>query len=209
MGDHIDKTIAVYNSIAPSYAQKVKELAPEQERQKFVALLHPKAKLLDVGCAAGRDSLYFTQKNLKVTGIDLSEKLLEYAKITAPQATFLKEDVRYISFPSESFDGIWVNAVLLHLKRQEIPEVLAKFYQLLRKSGVLFVSLKKGKGEGSITEPLSQEQPRFFTFYEESEIKQLITQTGFSIIELYTRHAQDRGPDTRNIDWIFCFARKV
>lgn len=209
MDDHVSKTVAVYNRIAPIYAQKIKELPPELERQKFASYLKPKSNVLDIGCAAGRDSQFFAQKGFVVTGVDLSEKLLDIAKKTVKNVTFVKQDIRNLSFPPESFDGIWASAVLLHLKRRELPDVVKKIHQALSKNGVFFFSLKKGKGEHNVTEALAQEQPRFFTFYEENELKHILSQAGFTLLEMYTWNGQDRAKNARDIDWISCFTRKV
>lgn len=43
-------------------------------------VLNKDSTVLDVGCGVGRHLLYFADKSKKVTGIDISDKMLEYAK---------------------------------------------------------------------------------------------------------------------------------
>jgi len=58
----------------------------EQDAQKFMdnllSLLHPKPheKILDLACGKGRHSRYLNEKGYDVTGIDLSEKSIAYAR---------------------------------------------------------------------------------------------------------------------------------
>lgn len=122
--DHVKKTIAVYNAKAKEYASKLDDYAPRPEQDKFISLIPKTGVVLDAGCGPGRDSEYFFQRGLSVTGVDLSKKLLEIAKNRVPQVKFLKQDLRKLKFPSNHFDGIWACASLLHLKREEIPTVL-------------------------------------------------------------------------------------
>ncbi len=35
-------------------------------------------KIMDIGCGNGRDSIYFSQNGLEVTGVDASEEAISY-----------------------------------------------------------------------------------------------------------------------------------
>ncbi len=64
-------------------------------------------RILDIGCGTGRHSIELTRRGYKVTGIDLSESLLQRAKEKAAGQNliidFQKHDARHLSF-SEEFD---------------------------------------------------------------------------------------------------------
>jgi SAM-dependent methyltransferase len=209
MDDYLKKTIAVYDKIADDYAKGVLAYTPEIEREKFTTLVKKEGSILDVGCAAGRDSEYFSHKGFHVTGIDLSKNLLKRAKQKSLKIDFQIQDVRTLHFPNYSFDGIFACAVLLHLKRLEIFPVFQSFHRILKDGGILFVMMKRGKGEVDIREELSSDESRHFTLVEKNEISQWMCDTGFSIIELYTWKSQDRWPEGRDVEWISCFAKKV
>ena len=66
INDHVIKTVATYDAIATSYAVKLESFTPEQERELFLSLLKPDARILDVGCAAGRDSIFFSKKDIRL-----------------------------------------------------------------------------------------------------------------------------------------------
>lgn len=206
--DHIKKTIAVYDTMADAYAKKLNDYAPLPEREKFVTLLSSHAHILDVGCGPGRDAEFYVAKGFSVTGVDFSKKLLEIARRRVPHATFYKQDFRSLRFPKQSFDGVWACASLLHLKRHEVPMVLNKFFQLLKSGGVLFIMVKEGKGEADVAEELSSYLSRHFTYFQREELKRLLENTGFEIIEQYTYNEKDRRPDHRDLWWISSFSRK-
>lgn len=206
--DHIHRTIAVYDAMAKEYAEKLNDYAPLPEREKFISLLPKPACILDAGCGPGRDSEYFFHKGFTVVGADLSEKLLAIAKQCVPQATFSKQDLRSLHFPKRSFDGVWACASLLHLKRREVSKVLREFFQILKPRGLLFIMVKEGKGEADIAEKLSSYLSRHFTYFQSEELKNLLKDTGFEVIEQYKFNEKDRRPDHRNVWWISSFSRK-
>lgn len=74
------KTILIYNKIAKDYAKRQEVLFPEKDAEKFFQLIKNGSKILDIGCASGRDVKQFTDLGFNVIGIDLSENLLKLAK---------------------------------------------------------------------------------------------------------------------------------
>jgi len=65
--------------------------------------------ILDVGCGRGRHAIEFAKRGFKVTGLDLSARAIELARIHAKEAgvdvTFLQGDMRN-PVEREGFDGI-------------------------------------------------------------------------------------------------------
>lgn len=206
--DHVMKTIAVYDNIALEYAKKVSRYLPKQELDRFITLLPPNATVLDAGCGPGRDSEYFDQHGLRVTGIDLSKKLLSLAKRKVFHATFIKQDLRKLEFPDLTFDGIWACASLHHLKRTDMPYVVSRFFNILKPGGVMFISVKEGIGEEDVIESLSSGLPRHFVYYQENELCALLAHAGFSDIDTSTYREDSRRCGRSNLIWLTSFSRK-
>jgi 2-polyprenyl-3-methyl-5-hydroxy-6-metoxy-1,4-benzoquinol methylase len=198
------ETIAVYNRLGKRYIRAIARGRPP-EWKKFVKLLPKGGQVLDVGCAGGRDSGAFSEKGFRVVGIDASPVLLNEARRHVPGVRFLQKDVRKLTFPKNSFDGIWAHAVLLHLKRSEIPGVLKSFFQILKLDGVLYVEVKAGKGARYVAEDLLGGQKRFFTFFTKSEMETLIRKAGFKII--YSAVVPDV-LKRKNVPWVIVIGRK-
>jgi ubiquinone/menaquinone biosynthesis C-methylase UbiE len=207
MEGYIKKTISTYDKIADDYPRRTRDLIPINELEKFVSLVPKGAKILDAGCGYGRCSEMLLKKGYDVTGIDLSEKLLEKAK-TIKRARFYFMDVRNLDFPEKSFDAVWCNSVLLNLKKQDALKALKEFNHVLKGGGILFINVRKGAKKGMVKEGSSGES-RFFRYFLEGEIKDLAGKAGFRILEIYTFNERERlGPDKRDLDLICCFARK-
>lgn len=201
-------TRAVYNSIADQYAESVEDLFAPAVREDFVSRIPKGGKVLDVGCAAGRDSRYFDSIGFEVVGVDFSDKLLDIAKEKAPGIQFVQQDVRDLQFPDASFDGIYASAVLLHLKREEVKPVLEKFYAMLKPNGILGIQVKEGEGEGVVKETLSDGKARYFMYFGKEEVENMVKQAGFSLHKTFRYNEKDINPTWRDLFWISCLAYK-
>jgi len=208
MDDYLKQTILTYNDQADQYAKKTTKYTPAPERDTFISLLPPKAKILEAGCGSRRDSAFFVSHGFSVVGFDLSNKLIEIAKKQVPQAAFHVMDLRNISV-QEKFDGIWACASLLHLKRDEFPAVLKRFHKLLTSGGILFLLMKEGKGEKIVNSASMANKPRFFTYVTKEEINMLLTDAGFTVDRIVPWDQQDRQTERPSEMWLSCFARKV
>lgn len=74
----------------------------------LLAYLHPKPhnKILDLACGKGRHAVYLSEKGYDVTGIDLSERSIAYAKqFESAHLHFAVHDMREVYKP-ETFDFI-------------------------------------------------------------------------------------------------------
>lgn len=103
------KTKARYNRIASIY--DLMEMFPERRfasmRQKLWSQI-PDGEVLEVGVGTGKNFAYYPP-GIKVTGIDLSDRMLEQARRTAEQlgkSIELKQmDAQHLGFPDNSFDA--------------------------------------------------------------------------------------------------------
>lgn len=206
--DYTKTTIDTYDKTAPEYIVKVQKYAPEEEREKFISLVKPGGKILDVGCGSGRDANYFASKGFVVTGVDLSTGLLSYAREHADKnATFIEMDLRLIKLDA-SFNGIWASASLLHLKRDEFLPVIRNFQHMLIPGGTLFLLMKEGTGEQLVTSGTIEGDTRFFTYYMSDELRGLLEGAGFKMIDQYTWDQKDRNDERPHEVWISTFAKK-
>src|SRR3989344_8338892 len=90
---------------------------------KYLSFLDPNASVLDVGCGAGVKSKYITSKGFRVTGIDFSEEMIALAKADVSTASFAVKDIKQSLGFEQEFDGVFAQAVLLHIPKKEVSEV--------------------------------------------------------------------------------------
>jgi ubiquinone/menaquinone biosynthesis C-methylase UbiE len=173
------ETIKTYDETAKSYTDShytATYWGPQYER--FEKLLVGRLSILDVGCGGGRDSMHFSKLGFNVTGVDLSSGMLVEARTRVPYVNFAKMDMLDLKFPDESFDGIWCCASLLHIKRENAPDVLKGFNRVLKDGGVLFVSVKEGQGDH--VKDCKDGNKLFFADYSTKELSSLLTGAGFT-----------------------------
>jgi trans-aconitate methyltransferase len=108
----------------------------------------PKGGLaLDVGCGAGGRLIeVLTQANFAVTGVDVSEEMIQLARAAHPDHEFIHADIsRWQS--AQTFDVIVAWDSLFHLPYARQETVIAKLCTLLSPQGVLMYTFGNGQGE--------------------------------------------------------------
>ena len=138
-------TISFYDDNARDFFQKTRDLDMGALYAPFLRLLPPGTHILDAGCGSGRDSLHFLNNGFAVTAFDASNEMARMAAglIGQPVLRLSFRDVDFV----ERFDGVWANASLLHVSRDEIDESVRRLGRSLKAGGVLFASFRYGNGE--------------------------------------------------------------
>lgn len=181
----MNEIIKTYDKIAKEYGKRYGQISSYlvKYRKEFIKYLNGK-KVLDLGCGPGRDSRFLGEQGLEIIAIDASKEMVEEARRRAPNAKVIQMDMRKIDFPKGSFDGVWANFSLLHLKKEELPKVLSDVHQILKKEGVLFIGLKKGNKEQWEKEELNKNLKMFYSYYQKDELSDRVTEAGFKIISV-------------------------
>lgn len=199
-----DSIIDKYNRNAASYAKSSFGREDKGKLAQFTSLLEKHATILDIGCAAGRDTEILSDMGFSVVGADLAEKLLAIARESYPNIEFILADMRNLPFSDNSFDAIWANAVLHHVSKEEMPQALKEFCRVLAHHGVLFVHTKAGKGVLSTKDASVSDEERDFTLLTTRELDQMLITAGFSKLSLEENASRSRP----GLKWLSGFYRK-
>ncbi|MDM1720009.1 MULTISPECIES: class I SAM-dependent methyltransferase [Acinetobacter] len=185
------KTIDYYNTHASQFAESTFNVDMEILYQPFLEHLPSTARILDLGCGSGRDSLAFKKKGYEVDACDYSEELVKKAHeltgINVQHQSFydLDEDERY--------DGIWACASLLHCERDRLTEVLQKMLCALKPNGVIYLSFKYGDSD-------REKDGREFTDLNEVQAEALLRQFN-NVTSIKQWITVDQRPD-RQEQWL-------
>lgn len=101
--------------------------------------------VLELGSGPGKD-IELLSEHYVVTGSDYSQEFLERLKTIFPDKTLLYLNAADL-ITDLTFDGIYSNKVLHHLKNNELKQSLQKQYELLNEGGVICHSFWNGQGE--------------------------------------------------------------
>ncbi len=143
-----DDTLQFYRRNAEAYAKRT--ITSRQVRlTKFLACLTPDATILELGCGAGADTEEILARGFDVTPTDGSPEMAEIASrhLGRPVRTLLFQDLDSVA----AYDGVWANACLLHVPRDQLASVLALIHRALKPGGIFYASYKTGDGDGRDT----------------------------------------------------------
>ena len=192
------KTIDYYNKHAEEFTASTFEVDMESLYQPFLAELPEGARILDVGCGSGRDTLAFKKKGYQVDAIDYSEELVKKASRLTGIPIKLKSFYEVDDY--EAYDGIWACASLLHCERTRLKEVIGKLVSALKPNGVLYMSFKYGNGD-------REKDGRQFTDLDEVQAKALLEQFD-NVQQIQQWITVDKRPD-RQEKWLNLLLRKL
>jgi len=173
----------------------------------LISLLPPHGAVLDVGCGTGVKTKYFVDRGFQVAGIDFAENMIALAKQDVPQATFEVLDAYEIEKLSGEFDAVFVQAMLLHIPKSHVIDLLQKFKKKIKPGGLLYIAVKEIK-ENQPEEMIVKdndygyEYERFFSYYTLPELRKYIELLG---MELVWEHSELSGKTV----WLQIIAKNV
>lgn len=111
----------------------------------FFKVLAPDSSLLDVGCASGRDLIWFQSRGMRVTGFERSPGLAALARQNAG-CQVIEGDFETFDFSGLSFDALLAAGSLVHIPPRRLPDIIARISRALVANGFFYISLKQGEG---------------------------------------------------------------
>ena len=107
-------------------------------------------RVLEAGCGAGRNLVYFIRQGFEVFGADADPRAIENVRRTAPALppeNFRVEAVEALSFP-DGFADVVISSAVLHFARddQQFHAMLCGTWRVLKPGGLLFCRLASSIG---------------------------------------------------------------
>jgi SAM-dependent methyltransferase len=194
-------TVGHYNSVAEDFREGTWD---HDVSQNIAALLrhiegNAPLQILDFGCGPGRDLKTFTAMGHIAVGLDGSERFAQMAR-EETGCEVLQQNFLELHLPAERFDGIFANAVLFHVPRQELPRVLRELHGALKPRGVLFSSNPRGENKEGWN------GSRYGSYHDLENWRELLDAAGFLELEHYYR---PEGLPLEQQPWLASVWRKV
>ncbi|MBX8503013.1 class I SAM-dependent methyltransferase [Pseudomonas lijiangensis] len=175
-------TVGHYNQVAEDFREGTRD---HDVSQNIAALLrHIQGptpwQILDFGCGPGRDLKTFSAMGHVAVGLDGSEQFARMAREDSG-CEVLHQNFLELDLPLARFDGIFANAVLFHIPKQELPKVLRQLHATLKPDGVLFSSNPRGQNQEG------WKGERYGSYHDLESWRELLNEAGFVELEHYYR----------------------
>ncbi|GAO99058.1 tellurite methyltransferase [Caedimonas varicaedens] len=192
-------SVPYYNQNAQIFYERTINADLSAGYNRFLALLEPPAKILDVGCGVGRDARYFEGLGYHVTAFDGSEEMVKFANqlLKEPAKLMFFEDMEF----NNEFDGVWAAASLIHVPDNELPGILHRIHRALKPGGIFFATFKHGEGS-------HMQDGRTFYYMTEEPIRRYLGDQ-FEVIDIWTTEdLSSKVAHSPNKMWLNVLARK-
>ena len=190
-------SIGFYDRNAEDFFQRTLNADMALGYAAFLALVPPGGHILDAGCGSGRDSLAFLKLGFEVTAMEASETLATLARAHTglPIEVLTFDQITW----TDTFDGVWASASLLHVPRVDLPNAIGRLRDALVPRGILWMSFKYGTEERQVGDLR-------FTDMDEDGARLVTTISDLNLISM--QDSADLRPDRPGERWLSIMCRK-
>jgi len=195
------RTLQHYEENASSFCVGTKSHDVSQNIRSLLDHISAPApnRILDFGCGPGRDLIQILGMGHIPMGLDGSEAFVTMARQFSG-CEVLHQDFLDLDLPMAHFDGIFANASLFHVPRQELMRVLRDLWETLKPGGILFTSNPRGNNEEGWS------SDRYGSFHNLEQWRSFIVDAGFIELHHYYRPA---GKPREQQPWLAMVCKKL
>jgi SAM-dependent methyltransferase len=178
----VERTLEHYQARAEAFWEGTRHHDVEQNIEALLRHIQapPPFTILDLGCGPGRDLKTFVQRGHRAIGLEGAQALAEMARAHSGCEVW-QQDFLHLDLPVSHFDGVFANASLFHVPRQELPRVMRQLHATLKPGGVLFSSNPRGENQENIN------GERYGVYYDFATWHDYLLAAGFAELEHYYR----------------------
>jgi ubiquinone/menaquinone biosynthesis C-methylase UbiE len=159
----------------------------EKEARIIAKYVNSNSVVLDLGCGVGRVAKYLAPYVKELHGVDISEKMIHYARKNCSKIRnihFKVNNGRDLSLHKNSkFDFVYSLLMLQHLEKEDAFNYITEIYRVLRNGGLSLIQFPNK--HASIywicsLYNLIDKKPSKMRLYTEREAKKALRKAGFS-----------------------------
>ncbi len=192
MGQDLKKVERLYDTVAKEYAEAFSgehEKKPKDREvlHRFSQEIGDKRPVWDVGCGPGQTTGYLKNLGIEISGLDLSEKILEQARTIHPEIRFRKGNILELEFEADSIAGIVAFYAIVHFTEGQAGKAFREVFRVLQPGGRFLFTYHIGEETIHLDEFLGKKVDGDFMFFSTDFIFSCLTDSGFEEIEIIER----------------------
>jgi ubiquinone/menaquinone biosynthesis C-methylase UbiE len=186
------KVEAVYDSLAEEWAEHFagehdKKPKDREMLRRFAHEIGNRGPVWDLGCGPGNTAEYLHRLGLDISGLDLSARMLEQARLRHPAIGFKQGDILHLPFKDDSIGGAVAFYATVHLTKDEVSRAFCEVFRVLQSRGVFLSTYHLGDQTIHLDEFLGKKVDIDFIFIPADFIVRSLENSGFERIEIAER----------------------
>lgn len=143
-----EQTLAFYDREAPHYTLSGRD-GPARQLDAFLDRLAPGARILELGCGAGKDAAHMLKRGFAVVPTDGSAAMAKRAqdRLGVPVQTLRFDQLDAV----EEYDAVWAHASIHHQPFESFPDILGRIVRAMKPGAWHFANFKLGTGDARDT----------------------------------------------------------
>ena len=189
-----EKIIQCYNATAPHYAaERMNELSKKHLDRlllnEFASVNKDRGLCADFGCGPGQTTNYLYHHGLNnIIGMDISSNMIDTARELFPQIEFETADLLNLSYQSNHFGSALAFYSIVHFTPAQIKIAFSEVNRVLKKDGSFLFSFHVGNETVHFDKAGDVDVDIDLFLFSSEQIIELLTETGFRIIDALERH---------------------
>jgi len=192
MEQDLIKVESLYDTVAKEYAETFSdehEKKPKDQEMllRFSQDIGDRSPVWDFGCGPGQTAKYLKDLGVEISGLDLSEKILEQARIIHPEIHFRKGNFLELEFENDSIAGAVAFYAIVHFTEEQVGTAFSELFRVLRPGGLFLFTYHIGEERIHVVEFLGKKIDIEFMFFTTDFINSCLKKNGFKKIDIIER----------------------
>jgi len=192
MGQDIKKIENQYDTIAKEYAETFtgehdRKPKDREMLRRFSQEIGDGRPVWDLGCGPGQTSQYLKNLGLEISGLDLSEEMLDQARRIHRDIPFRKGNILELDFEDDSMAGAVAFYAIVHFTEEQAGAAFREVFRVLKPGGLFLLTYHAGEGTIHVDDFLGRKVDMDVMFFSSDFIFRRLKDTGFEKIEIIER----------------------
>jgi ubiquinone/menaquinone biosynthesis C-methylase UbiE len=181
-----------YDTIAKAYAEAFSDEHEKKPKDREILLrfsqkIGDRRPVWDFGCGPGQTAKYLNNLGLEISGLDLSEGILEQARTIHPEIHFQKGNILALEFENASIAGVVAFYAIVHFTKEQVGLAFREIFRVLQPGGIFLFTYHVGEETIHLDKFLGRRINIDFRTFPAGFISSCLKDSGFKMIEIIER----------------------